>query len=63
MDLGIRDKVALVAAASKGLGKATALELAREGARVAICARTKEPLQATAAESERATNSQVLPAG
>lgn len=60
MDLGLKDRVALVAAASRGLGKAAALELAREGARVAICARTEEPLRATAAEIEGATGSQVL---
>jgi 3-oxoacyl-[acyl-carrier protein] reductase len=40
MDLGLGDKVALVAAASRGLGKASALALAREGARVSICARS-----------------------
>jgi len=39
MDLGIRNRVALVAAASKGLGFAAALELAREGARVFLCSR------------------------
>jgi len=39
MDLGLKDRVALVAASSQGLGKACALELAREGARVVICAR------------------------
>lgn len=39
MDLGLKNKVALVAAGSKGMGRATALGLAREGARVAICAR------------------------
>ncbi len=39
MDLGLAGKVAAVAAASKGLGRAVALELVREGARVAICAR------------------------
>jgi 3-oxoacyl-[acyl-carrier protein] reductase len=38
MDLGIKDKVALVAGGSQGLGKAVARELAREGAQVAICA-------------------------
>ena len=44
MDLGIRDRVALVAAASRGLGKAVALELAREGAKVVICARHEDSL-------------------
>lgn len=37
MDLGLAGKTALVAASSKGLGKASALALAREGARVTIC--------------------------
>ncbi len=41
MDLGIHGRVALVAAASHGLGKAVALKLALEGARVAICARSE----------------------
>ena len=50
MDLGVRDRVAAVAAASKGLGRGTALALAREGCRVAICARGEEALRATAAE-------------
>ena len=44
MDLGIRGRVAIVAAASKGLGRATAAELAAEGARVVICARNAEAL-------------------
>ena len=39
MDLGLKDKVALVGASSKGLGKAIALGLAEEGAKVTICAR------------------------
>ncbi len=39
MDLGIKDRVALVAAASRGIGYAAALELAREGARVFLCSR------------------------
>jgi 3-oxoacyl-[acyl-carrier protein] reductase len=50
MDLGIEGKVALVTAASKGLGRGSALALASEGARVAICARDPERLAATAAE-------------
>jgi 3-oxoacyl-[acyl-carrier protein] reductase len=44
MDLGIRNKVALVTASSSGLGKAAALQLSREGAKVAICARNEEKL-------------------
>jgi len=48
MDLGITGKVAAVAAASKGLGKASALELARAGCTVAICAREEAALTATA---------------
>ncbi|MDX6289348.1 MAG: 3-oxoacyl-[acyl-carrier protein] reductase, partial [Blastocatellia bacterium] len=39
MDLGLRDRVALVAAASRGIGYAAARELAREGARVFLCSR------------------------
>ncbi|HKP69350.1 MAG TPA: SDR family oxidoreductase [Pyrinomonadaceae bacterium] len=44
MDLGIKGKVALVAAASQGLGRAVADELATEGASLVICARGKERL-------------------
>lgn len=47
MDLGLNNLVALVTASSKGLGRATALQLAREGAQVVICARGREALQAT----------------
>jgi len=50
MDLGLRDRVALVAAGSKGLGRAIALELAAEGAQVVICARGKDAIDATVAE-------------
>jgi 3-oxoacyl-[acyl-carrier protein] reductase len=60
MDLGLGGKVALVAAASKGLGKAAALELAREGANLTICARTAATLRAAAAEIERVTGREVL---
>lgn len=60
MDLGLRGKVAIVAAASSGLGKATALELAAEGARVAINARNDEQLQATARQIQSTTGAEVL---
>jgi 3-oxoacyl-[acyl-carrier protein] reductase len=61
MDLGLKDRVALVAASSKGLGKACAQELAREGARVVICARDPEQLVAAADEIASATGAEVLP--
>jgi 3-oxoacyl-[acyl-carrier protein] reductase len=46
MDLGLADKVAAVAAGSKGIGRACAIALAREGARVAICGRSRPDLDA-----------------
>jgi 3-oxoacyl-[acyl-carrier protein] reductase len=60
MDLGLEGKVALVAASSKGLGKASALALARDGARVAICARTEALLRSAAQEIRDATGADVL---
>ena len=59
MDLGLKNKVALVAAASRGLGKAAALALAREGARIAVCARSDE-LLSTAEEIRKQTGTDVL---
>src|SRR5437660_10265889 len=50
MDLGLKGRVALVAGGSEGIGKAIATELAREGARVAICARRTEILQEAASD-------------
>ncbi len=55
MDFGIAGKSALVCAASKGLGKGCALNLAREGVRLTITARGKEALEATAAEIRKET--------
>lgn len=50
MDLGLAGRTALVTASSKGLGRAAAVSIAREGCRVVICARGEEALRATEAE-------------
>ena len=52
MNLGLKDRVALVAASSQGIGRATAEAFAAEGCRVAMCARNQQTLQ-TAAEKIR----------
>ena len=59
MDLQLRDQVAVVAAASRGLGKAAAMALAQEGAHLAICARS-EALEQTAEHIRLETGAQVL---
>ena len=60
MDLGLKGKIALVVAASKGMGKACALGLAAEGARVVMCARGEAALNDAAAEVKRQTGAEVL---
>ena len=60
MDLGLRNKVALVAAASRGLGFAVAEELAAEGAPLVICSRKQETIYRVANEISEATGSDVL---
>jgi len=60
MDLGIKGKTALVVAASKGMGKASALGLAAEGARVVMCARGEAALKDAAAEVKQKTGAEVL---
>jgi len=60
MDLGLKDKIAFVAASSQGLGKSVALELAKEGAHVIINGRNKERLEATRQEIDTVGNGTVL---
>ncbi len=60
METGLTGKVALVCAASRGLGLAAAKALAAEGARVAMCARHMPTLEAAAAEVQAATGTDVL---
>ncbi|MGH8057293.1 MAG: SDR family NAD(P)-dependent oxidoreductase [Candidatus Entotheonellia bacterium] len=61
MDLGLQGKHAIVTGGSRGIGKAIARELAREGVDVAIVARSKEQLAATARELEDETGRRVIP--
>jgi 3-oxoacyl-[acyl-carrier protein] reductase len=60
MDLGLKDKVALVAAGSRGLGRAVAEELAAEGASLVLCAREAQTLTETAAAIAESSNVHVL---
>ena len=60
MDLNLKDKIAVIFAASKGLGKAAAMSLAAEGCRVAICSRNKQNLEQTREEIESKTGNEVL---
>lgn len=60
MDLGLAGKVAIVAASSRGLGRAIAEEFLIEGARVVICARGEEALRAAAEEMRSANRGEVL---
>ncbi len=61
MDLGLKNKVALVAASSRGLGRAIATGLAQEGTKLVICARNKEILEKTADEILLVTGVTVFP--
>jgi 3-oxoacyl-[acyl-carrier protein] reductase len=61
MELGIRDRKALLFGASRGLGKACALALSREGVYVTIAARTRDVLERTAVEISDATGVRVTP--
>ncbi|MBL10268.1 MAG: short-chain dehydrogenase [Acidiferrobacteraceae bacterium] len=60
MDLGLKNRRAVVTGGSKGIGKAIAYELAMEGVDIAICARGDNELQQTAAELRRQTGRNIL---
>lgn len=60
MDFGLKQKVAFIAASSDGLGKSVALELAKEGAHIAICGRNPEKLSLAKKEIEECGNGIVL---
>jgi 3-oxoacyl-[acyl-carrier protein] reductase len=59
MELGIAGKVAAVAASSQGLGLACAMELAREGAKLAICSRSRERIDEAARKVREETGAEV----
>lgn len=61
MDLGLEGKVALVAASSRGLGRAIAAELAAEGASLILCARNDDAIQRAAREISETTGAPTLP--
>lgn len=61
MDLGLRGKIAVVCAASKGLGRASAAGLAAEGAHLVICARREDELRETADAIAAETGVRVVP--
>ena len=60
MDLGLKGKVAIVAASSKGMGKATAMALAAEGSRVTVLARDEAELRRAAEEIGGRHDAEVL---
>lgn len=60
MDSGLKGKIALVTAASKGLGRASALSLAKEGCDLAICSRDRDSVEAAAVAIRQETGRQVL---
>lgn len=61
MDLGLKDRVAIVTGGSEGIGRATAESLGREGARVVICARREDVLARAASEIAESTGAEVMP--
>jgi 3-oxoacyl-[acyl-carrier protein] reductase len=62
MELGLKGRVAIVTGSSQGIGKAIALCLSQEGAKVTICARSEDRLREAAREIQTQTRNEVLPA-
>ena len=60
MDTGLKNRVAIVAASSQGIGRATAEAFAAEGCRLAMCARNQEALQTAAEKIQKQSNAEVL---
>ena len=60
LDLGLKDKIAIVTGASEGMGRAASERLARSGARVTMCARRKDVLERAAEDIRKATGSEIL---
>jgi 3-oxoacyl-[acyl-carrier protein] reductase len=60
MDLGLKGKIAIVTASSRGIGRATAEILAAEGARITICARTAAAVASAAEQIRGRTGTEVL---
>ena len=61
MDLGLKDRVAEIGGGSKGLGRACADSLAKEGANLVICSRSSNDLEQAAKDISAATGRDVLP--
>jgi NAD(P)-dependent dehydrogenase (short-subunit alcohol dehydrogenase family) len=61
MDLGLDGKVAVITGGSEGIGRATAGSLAREGARVVVCARRADVLERAAGEIAEDTGAEIVP--
>jgi len=60
MNLGLKNRVALIAASSQGIGRATAEAFAAEGCRVAMCARNEQTLQAAAEKIRKQSGAEVF---
>ena len=60
LNLGIKDRVAIVTGSSQGIGKAIAYNLAKEGAKIVICARNQEKILETVKEFEESNITDLL---